>query len=189
MTHTSATGGYLQPNVATPPLEDASLDQQFQMAIAGMTGLDGSLVRPRWQPVVPKQPEPSVNWCAIGVMAQKADAGGFIQHHRDGDGFDEYVRHEDIEVACTFYGPNAQQMAAMVRDGIGIPQNIEGLNAVGISFVDCDTIRSVPEMFNQQWVKRYDLMMRFRRKVNRVYPILNILSADPEIISDEIGII
>lgn len=175
--------------MATPPLEDADLDRQFQMAVVGITGIPGPLVRPRWQPIPPKTPEASVDWCAIGITQQMADAGGYIKHVGADQGHDDYIRHEDIEVLCTFYGPHAQRHAAMLRDGFAIPQNIEALNHVGIGFVDADSIRAVPELFNQQWVKRYDLQLRFRRKVQRTYAVLNILSATPEIISDEIGII
>jgi len=42
---------------------------------------------------------------------------------------------------------------------------------------------------NQQWIKRYDIGVVLRRQVKRSYGILNILSANPTLISDEIGII
>ena len=46
---TSATGGYL---VATPPVSGGlDLDVIWQGFVAGVTGLDGAMVRPAWQPV------------------------------------------------------------------------------------------------------------------------------------------
>ncbi len=187
--NTSATGGYLAPVAASPPLEDGDLDAQFQQAVVGITGLPGALVRPRWQATNPKQPEPSTNWCSIGVMDITPDAGPYIQHKGAGQGQDDFTRHEQIELVATFYGPQAQRYAAMLRDGFGMPQNIESLNAVGISFVECQAFRPVPELVNQQWIRRYDMALTFRRQVRRVYGVLNVLSADPVLISDDIGII
>ncbi len=189
MPNTSATGGYLAPVAASPPLEDADLDAQFQQAVAGITGLPGQNVRPRWQPTNPKQPEPSVNWCAIGVMDITPDAGPYLKHIGAGQGQDDLNRHEQIELACTFYGPQAQRYAAALRDGLALPQNIEALNQVGIAFVECQPFRPVPELVNQQWIRRYDMALTFRRQVKRTYGVLNVLSADAVLISDAIGII
>ena len=187
--NTSATGGYLSPLVVSPPQEDTDLDLLFQGAIAGISGLAGNLVRPRWQPTIPVVPEANINWCALSVTVEESQDFPYIEHVGAGNGSDTFIRHEDIELFCTFYGPNAQQKAALLRDGFYIPQNLEALNLAGIGFVEADSIRAAPELFNQQWVKRYDLTLRFRRKVQRTYPVLNILSATPEIISDDIGII
>ena len=189
MATTSATGGYLAPAVASPPLEDADIDAVFQRAIVGITGLAGDLVRPRWQITPPKQPDPSVNWCAFGIVDFKADDGPAIEHQPTGDGSDQYVRHEDITLACTFYGPLSQRYASMTRDGMALPQNMEALKQDGVVFIDSQDIRSVPELVNQQWIKRYDLPLRFRRQIKRTYAVLNILSADPILVNDEIGII
>jgi hypothetical protein len=189
MSNTSASGGYLSPTVASPPLEDADLDAVFQRAIVGVTSLDGTLVRPRWQVTPPKQPDPTVNWCAFGVIDFDVDDGPAITHVSTGDGSDHYVRHEDITLACTFYGPLSQRFAALTRDGLTIPQNLEALKNDGLAFIECMDIRSVPELVNQQWIKRYDLFVRFRRQIQRTYQVLNIISADPIIVNDEIGII
>lgn len=189
MSNTSASGGYISPAVPSPPLAGDDLDAEFQKAVRGITGLPGQFVRPRWQPNPPKQPEPNVDWCAIGVTMVMADAGPYIEHIGAGDGQDQYQRHEDIELACTFYGPNGQRNALTLRDGLGIPQNIEALNSAGLAFVDAGEIRQVPELVNQQWIKRHDMALRFRRQVKRTYGVLNVLSADPVLVSDEIGII
>ena len=184
MPNDSSTGGYLLPGNPLLPAEDAPLDAIFQQMVVGITGLPGSLVRPRWQPVLPKQPEPNVDWCALGVMAQIADAGPAITHNKTGSGSDDYVRHEDIEVLLTFYGPNGQRYAAQIRDGLCIPQNIEGLTKNQIAFVDAGPIRTLPELVNQQWIRRFDLPLRFRRKVTRNYPIRNVLFADVHLFND-----
>lgn len=189
MANTSATGGYLSPSVTTPPLEDDALDAEFQKAVAGITGLAGNLVRPRWQPGNPKQPEPTVDWCAIGIATQTPDDTPHIQHSGAGDGKDTLKRHEAIKVLCTFYGPNSKRNAATMRDGIQIPQNLDMLALVNIGLTNVGEIQAVPELVNQQWIKRYDLPLFFSRQIVRDYSVLNILTADPILISDEIGII
>lgn len=183
MPNTSATGGYLAPTAPVPPDDDA-LDDLLQEMVAGVTGLPGDLVRPRWQATVPKQPEPTVNWCALGITVQTNDAGPAIQHDPEGDGSDTYIRHQDIELLCSFYGPAAKGYAQRLADGLAIPQNIEQIKLQDMAFVDASEIRPAPALVNQQWVKRYDLTLRLRRKITRTYPVLNIISADAVIQTD-----
>lgn len=189
MPNTSATGGYLQPTVSAPPLEDADLDAEFQKAVVGITGLPGNLVRPRWQPGNPKQPEPTVDWCAIGVMTQTPDGRPYLEHNPAGEGSDILIRHEQIKVLCTFYGPHAKGNASKIRDGVYIQQNLDMLSLVNISLVESGDIQAASEIVNMQWVKRYDLPLTFARQIIREYAALNILSANPLLISDEIGTI
>lgn len=182
----SSTGGYLPPITATPPYDEA-LEDIFTAFVSGITGLSGSSVRPRWQPTPPKIPEASVDWCSLGIMDSTADAGPYIQHNgagQSGTGQDDIQRHEDIEVMCSFYGPNSFRYAAMLRDGAGIEQNIDVLRTHSIAFVECGPIRTLPEFFNQQWIKRGDISVFFRRQIKRSYGILNIVSAEPVITSD-----
>jgi hypothetical protein len=180
----SSTVGFLSPAESPAPREDTELDGLFQVLIVGLTGLAGQNVRPRWQPGNPKQPEASTDWCAIGISVMTADAGPAIQHLGTGEGADLYVRHEAIEVLATFYGPHGQSLATRTRDGIAIPQNVEYLLHGVVGFVECGEIRQVPELVNQQWIRRHDMAMRFRRKVSRVYAIRNVRLADIRLIDD-----
>lgn len=187
MGNTSATGGYLQPVYETPPDTDNALDAIFQRAVVGITGLEGKYVRPRWQGVTPVVPERSVDWCSMSVELIRQDDSPYIEHKSPDEGADEYVRHEDIVFLSTFYGENAMRYATKLKDGLTIPQNLETLKTDGIAFIDSEPLRSVPELFNQQWIKRYDLRCRFRRKVTRVYPILNLLAVEVEVYKDVLG--
>jgi hypothetical protein len=173
----SSTAGYLQP-VGTSPPEDADLDAIFQKLIVGITGLPGNMVRPRWQPTLPKQPEPATNWCAIGVTDIEHDANSYEQHNPAGDGSDTFIRHEILSVLCSFYGVNALNYAAQARDGMYVAQNNSTLDQFEMGLVEVGSIRTAPELINQQWVRRFDLSMRIRRRIVRTYPILTILSAD-----------
>lgn len=184
MANDSSTGGYLAPVDAQPPPDDAGLDAIFQQLVVGVTGLPGSLVRPRWQPTVPKQPEASVNWCALSVSEQDPDDSPAIVHNSDGDGSDTYIRHQKLDVLCSFYGPSAKGYAQRLIDGLAIPQNIEQLKAMSVAFVSTSGIRAAPDLINEQWIRRYDLIVHFRRAITRTYAVLNILSAKPDYHSD-----
>ncbi|MBN3822350.1 hypothetical protein G3O00_01800 [Burkholderia sp. Ac-20384] len=173
----SSTGGYLAPSVDAPPAEDDALDDLVHDLIAGITALPPDLVRPRWQPTVPKQPEPGTDWCAFGVQEQEPDAGPAIQHDGTGDGSDTYVRHQDLDVMCTFYGPRAKGYAQRIADGLAIPQNREQLQLQDMAFVGVGPIRAAPDLVNQQWVRSYDMTVKLRRKITRTYAVLNLKSA------------
>ena len=177
----SSTGGYLGPSVASPPLEDDALDDVFHDAIVGITGLTAAMVRPRYQTVLPKQPDPGTDWASFMVGDETPDAGPSITHNPAGQGTDVMVRHEELAVACTFYGPNSKRYAKLLRDGISIPQNVEGLQAFDIGFVETSAIQNVPELYNQQWIKRSDITLTFRRKVTRTFAVLSLTSAEIDI--------
>ncbi len=167
--NSSATGGYLTPNIPYP-LDDDSLDALLQGLVVGCTGLDGSLVRPRWQAAAPKQPPTNVNWCAIGVMTFDPDDGPWIAYDPSND-VGLYYRHETLNVVATFYGPNAGQYAGILRDGLAIPQNTDVLRANAMAYVACGTIRNAPELVNEVWRKRKDMPITLRRKITRSYQI------------------
>lgn len=182
MPNTSATGGYLAGTGGV--VEDSALDAILQACVVGITGLPGQMVRPRWQPVVPKQPEPSVNWCAIGVTTSTTTDYPVEQHIGAGDGSDAFEKWEELALLASFYGPDAAGFASLLRDGLYVTQNREVLQASGIDLIDVGTRTAAPDLVNQQWIRRFDLPIRFRRKVERSFPVLNILSAPDSIATD-----
>lgn len=173
------------------PSEDEALDLIFQTLVAGVTGLDGTRVRGMWQNPPPKQLEVGVNWCAVGVLGSRpeASAGTYIQHLsgpnvvNDQTG-DLLVRHEGLEVLASFFGPNAKKYSGIMRDGLFEDQNREALRIVDIAFVGTEPQRAAPDLVNQQWIRRWDLLMNFNRKVQRVYTVANIVSAVVKILDD-----
>lgn len=179
MNNTSATGGPIAP--AGAPLTSTDLEDLFADLFAGVTGLDPTLIRPRWQTVVPKQPAPGVNWMAFGITDTKPDAGPVLQHDGaavGGLGVDNYARHADITLLASFYGPGGEMYATQVQDSMAVPQNLEFLRPNLITYVNSGTIRNVPEKVNEQWIRRWDMVLNFRRKTERTYPVENILTAD-----------
>lgn len=186
MVNTSATGGYLKPSTQ-PPAYDQPLDVQLQAVVVGITGMDGSLVRPRWQPRPPQQPDASVNWCAIGIVRVGAAYGHHTRHNPDGDGSDETEAYEDLELLASFYGPGCVGVAALLRDGLRVPQNREALRAGGMALTSADTITPLGEYVTTEWRRRADLPLLLTRVVSRTYPVLNLLSAQGSIISQKAG--
>lgn len=191
MSNTSATGGVLFP-IGTLPLDDVELDAVFQTLAVGITELPGDLVRPRWQTAAdvpgnlggtPKQPEPGVNWCAIGVVNVKQSAGPWLVYDENTN-TELYWDHEELTVMATFYGPNCQSFMRLLRAGLNVPQNTESLLPYMIRYVGCGPIRTVPELVNQQWIRRQDISLEFRRKVIMTYGIENILISEIDLIDD-----
>lgn len=175
--------------IPAAPLEDDQLDAAFQGMVVGVTGLDPTLVRPRWQAVPPKQPEPSIDWCSIGVITSRSDDFAAIQHLsgpsiNDNSAGDLSQRHEELEVAASFYGPHAKSYSGVMRDGLGVARNLEALKAVGLYFVGMEPARIAPELINQQWIRRWDTALTFRRMVARVYGVPNIVSAEVDLKDD-----
>jgi len=174
--------------VPTAPLEDDELDTALQQMVVGITGMDPTLVRPRWQPTVQKQPEPTVDWCSIGVTTSKPDTNASIQHLFGDDitapaGDLEQV-HEELEVAVSFLGPHAKTNLGVLRDGLKIMQNLDPIKLVGLYFKEIGPAQVAPDFINQQWIRRWDTTMVFRRMVARVYGINNIESAEIDLQDD-----
>ncbi|CAB3632455.1 phage neck terminator protein [Achromobacter dolens] len=177
MANSSATGGYLAPIAISPPLEDAELEALFQGFIAGVSGLPLDLVRTRWPAAGVEPPAQTETWCLMDIRSQTADAGPVVTHDPAGEGSDSYVRHEHIEVLCSMFGPRALRHAALLRDGAAVPQNREPLLAQGMAVSGAGPIVAMHELVNQQWIRQFDMTLRFARRVARSYPVLNLLSA------------
>lgn len=184
-TNTSATGGYLTPSSTLPPNDDA-LEDILTELVAGVTGLDRNLVRPRFQTKPPKLPSVSTDWAAVGISDNDADFDAVVTHDGTGNGETTLSRNERFEVMVSFYGPNAEGYAKLFRDGLEIPQNREEINKYSINFVSVGTLRNVPEQVNNVWYKRRDLPVYFNRGETRTYAIENIAIADIEIHTDNV---
>lgn len=176
----SSTGGYLAPLSPAPAADDV-LENQIQAAIVGITALAGRMVRPVWQPDPPAKEDLHIDWCAYRIVASDANWLPSIVHHPEGEGTDEAIRQEEVEVLASFYGPNAYGLAARLRDGLSIPQNQEALRAQGFGFVEAARIWAAPDFVNNQWVRRQDLRFKLTRAVSRTYGVRNLLSAEGSI--------
>lgn len=178
----SASGGYLKPapGGSTPPFpRSLSLTQFLQTVVVGVSGVDGTLVRPNWQIAPPKQPDIDVNWIAFGVNQLTPDTFAYVG--MDGAGVTTTQRQEGVEVGLSIYGPEGLEIAGLIIDGLQIPQNLEALRAVNMGFQESTQPRQVPDLVNERWVPRVQLNLIFRRQITRTYPIVSILSASGRI--------
>lgn len=180
MTNDSSTGGYLAPTGTPTPLEDQALLDFFQAIFAGITGIPGTLIRPRWQPTPPNQPSNGTNWMAFGITDRPADEFAYEYHNpaaAGGQGADIVERTEELTILCSFYGLNADSNAALLRDGLQVGQNREVLLKNGMALISAGGIVAAPAILNSQWYYKVDMSVRIRRAVVRTYPILNLESA------------
>lgn len=181
----SSTGGYLAPdNPPIPPIDDEALDLFMGDVIGSITGLDrDKYVRPRWQTDTPNLPARNINWVAFAVMSRRADTFPAVIHDPSGAGTDVLIRHEDLNLLASFYGPNCQGIGTRLRDGLSIAQNREVLLLAGMGLISVGDVTNAPEMLKSAWYGRADLPFSIRREVRRVYPVLNLLSASGQIVA------
>lgn len=187
----SSVAGFLQPTQPEPDwqISAGSLDDYLQQMVAGVAGLDGSLVRPRWQPEPPNLPDWATDWCATGITRRRPIGAYSAQLHdcendTGGPGHNELQRHEEFDLMCSFYGPNCDVYASNLHDGLQIWQNYAALRLSGMALVEVQETLRVPELIKQRWWDRCDKTLVLRRIIRRNYPILNVLSAGAEIVTD-----
>lgn len=181
MSNTSATGGYLLPSSTPAPLEGQSLLRFLQQVIAAITGLDGTLVRPRWQPEPPNIPTAGTAWAAVGITSRSSDTYPYVGMNADGLS-STLQRHEQLDLLCSFYdlgsGGEADNYAALLRDGMAIAQNREALAAGSFKLIEVGDLLAVPSLLKDRWLYRVDLPLSLRRVVQRTYAVESILSGD-----------
>lgn len=179
--NTSSTPGYLTPT-SIPPEDDDVLAGIMHDFAVGLTGLDPTLVRPRWQPQPPTMPAASVNWAAIGITSYEPIGYWPEMIHNDGNSVQR--QHQIMEATATFYGPNSTSIASMFLDGLTVRQNLEVLGTFGIKLRHPGRISRVPELINTQYIPRSDVTFWLVREMDRTYNIANVASSEVTLIND-----
>jgi hypothetical protein len=182
----SITADYLLPT-GPQPIDDDALNDALVAAVVGITGLPGNLVRPRWQAQPPQQPDNMVNWCAAGITDNQNVDYTYIKLNSDQLGSTQY-RQQELSFLCSFYGPSSVGNANMLADGIEIPNNMWGLNAIGVKLIGSNQPTRIPDLTNAQWINRCDVTIRFRRETSRIYGIPSVLSSSGTLDGDDNGV-
>lgn len=177
--------GYLAPT-STPPLEGDALEDAIHDLIAGITGLDPTLVRPRWQPEPVNIPAAATAWVAFGFAHRETSEFPEVDHDgadNAGNGSDTIHQHETLVVLASFYdlgaGGQADKYLALLRDGLFIAQNREALfDAGGILLISVGGAQPAPTLEKERWLYQVDLAFTVRRQIDRTYGVPNIESAN-----------
>lgn len=176
MSNSSATGGYLTPTSSTPLPGDLTLEQFIHNVIAGISGYDNDLVRPKWQISPPKQPNIDVNWIAYGIQGYGPDVNAYIWSNADDTS--TLIRQQSLAVQCAFYGPNAMENSMLILDGFQIQQNLEAMRIANMGYVGFTPPIRGPDLVNERWIDRYELGIILTRQVQRVYPVLAFVGVE-----------
>lgn len=194
MANSSSTGGYLLPASSPAPLEGRALLRFFQAIMVGVTGLNGTLVRPYWQEEPPDVPDAGVAWCAFKITKRPSDEYPFVGRLKSTATGDYLQRHEAIDILTTFYdigstglndsGGLADTYASLLRDGLAIPQNREPLFLAGMGLVKIGELITVPVIFKKRWQNRVDFEFTVRRQITRLYAVNTIVAADGDLYTD-----
>lgn len=182
MSNDSSTGGYVLATSSDP--YDQALDRILQQAVAAITGIDPTMVRPRWQVNPPTMPEPEVNWAAVGVSLIDPDHNDYERHvvATDGQGNDvsysQVERDEAMTVLTSFYGPAAMSNAMAWFDGLQVGQNREALKSNGIDLVEVRDAAQVPALLAMKWQRRVDVAATMSRRTDRSFPIRTLASGN-----------
>lgn len=168
---------------APAPNEDDPLDDFFQSLVAGLTGIQGQFVRPRFQTEPPALPPVGTNWAAVGVMPDSAtDFAPYVRHENVGDGQDRLIRHEVFKVLCSFYGPNAKANGDLLRDSLAIGQNREPLVLAQMALADLSSVTRAPSLEKGRMLNRWDMTLTIRRRIERTFAVRNIEAVDATVV-------
>lgn len=169
---------------ADVPTSGQTLDNFMQQAVAAITGLPTTLVRPRWQPEPPTIPPFTTNWAAVGVRDSTPLGFPHASEIDAGNGFSVQTDTEEFDTLCSFYGPQADNFAVALRLGLMVDQNREAFQLLNMGLIQTTGRRRVPELVKLQWLERVDITFSMRRLVRQTYPVLFFLRAPDAVTTD-----
>ena len=182
MSNTSATGGYLLP-LTGGSIDGLDLRRAIGAVLVGISGIDGTLVRPSWQQNPPPIPGIDVNWIAFFIQERRGDSNSYQQVQDSESSF--LSRHEDLDILLSFYGVDCLQIAANVREGFELTQNNEIMLTNGLAFVRMGAITHIPELINDRYFDRADSVLTLRHEITKNYSILSFEKEQVTIINSK----
>lgn len=183
----ATTFTYQPPALVPTPDYDDPLEDLLQRAITGITGLDPTLVRPRWQVEPANQPDFDSDWVAFGITATYGDQFSYQIHDptaNAGLGGDNLERDEFLRVLLSFYGPHGSALMGRFRDGLQVDRNRDELYASGVKLIEVMESINLPALLKERWVRRIDLPVLFGRRIRRAYGIPSVVGGQVSILDE-----
>lgn len=186
--NTSASGGPLQPAPDPAPLSGKPLLVFLQNWIAPLSGLDGTLVRPRYQTEPSNIPDAGEAWMAFGFVGdEEADTFPYVTQSPDGL-TTTLQRNEQMTLLCSFYDTGvsglADGLSRLLRDNLAIAQNREPLLSQGFLLAYVGPRAPAPRTLSTRWLYRVDLPVVVRCEFRRKYEVLSVLSMNGTVHTD-----
>lgn len=173
----STTLGYITPS--TEDSTDRPLEDIFQAAIKGITGIPGKYVRPQAPDVIANLPEVNVDWVSFRVSVTEFDFDAHQQHQPAllTTGGNVVSRDERLDLVMSFYGPLAHRYVNRMVNGLAIDQNRWVLMDSGIKLIGIGQPVNLPSLLKEKWERRLDLTTTFSRRLHTNYPVRTVVEA------------
>jgi hypothetical protein len=168
-------------------VNDLNINRFLQQVVTGVTGMDPQLVRPRWQPEPPNQPDFGTDWAAIGEISRTREPFAAVLHFTPlypELPYDAVIRNQILEILCSFYGPNCEANNELFAMGLSLAQNREVLFLNGFGLVEVMESVNVPALIKGRWMSGWDTRFRIRRQQVYQYPVGNLIEADLTLVTD-----
>lgn len=175
MPNNSQTGGALQ--VASESFNIYHVIHDF---IAGVTGIDNTLIRPMYQPNPPTIPPLGTDWIAYNITSRD-EIGHSYQSVSTLDVF-KMQQQKELELTISIYGSNALQNITNFRAAIELSQNWDSLRPYNISFQQCGKAIRSPELYNMRWLDKYTIIISLNQLAITNAPIISLINATPTIL-------
>lgn len=150
----------------------------IRLYLSALTGIDKNLVRKRWLNKVGKQPDLGTDWIAVGVEGVTTWGTPYSDNQKVPD-IQNRISQQTLKFRASFYGLNSAELSDKAREGLCMVQNNNQLKRYGLTVQSVDDeVLHLPDLQDEQWIDRYDLIFRVGRSVSREYGIRTIVDAD-----------
>ena len=179
----SAIAGYIRENPGA--ISRAELESVVRGMLVGLTGLAEELVRPLYRHEPAEDPPPPVNWCAFDIRGENGRNFPEVRHISSGDGHDKVISQDDKEIYLRFWGPQADDLAGLVRRGLHIEQNRFPMRQAGIAVRSVGAETPTAELEGGKWLRRVELSIRVTLESIGVYDVFNLVRAVGSIVAGD----
>lgn len=188
----SRQAGVLQPTETTGA--DAP-ELALRTWLSSLTGIPIDKVRRRWVRKPGTMPAIGEDWAALGVTTVKSHGTpyqratkGVIDVAESGTVTRE--SHQTLTVMVSFYGEHAAYLSDLFRESSQLGQNASALAKDGLTLQGVvSEVTHVPDLLNEQWVDRYDVVFDVGRKVARTYGVRDLASVGRIELKTEKGVL